>query len=219
MTSELARNLLRCGVQKCNSFAQFSFCTLDWQFLHSKDRNMSVLKTFLIPAYAPMTLPTTLPQGAVTASVKAAAKPTATSWRIAWGLALVASVALTAPVSANTIATPVAGSTANTPRALPDTLAMIAGCTGRLSAQMEHQWLMGRSGDGARDRRGAMLDILDAMITPETGRQVLARRIEAKYAQSRLLQRAEFNDDPTDAHRARTRAEIEIANCTALLLS
>ena len=96
---------------------------------------------------------------------------------------------------------------------------MIAGCTGRLSAQMEHQWLMGRSGDDARDRRGAMLDILDAMITPDTGRQVLARRIEAKYAQSRLLQRAEFNDDPKDANRARTRAEIEIANCTALLLS
>lgn len=106
-----------------------------------------------------------------------------------------------------------------TPGKLADPVSTIAGCAGRLSALMEHKWLMGEDADHIQRRREAMVEILDAMMSPDTGRTVLARRIEAKQAQARLLQRSVFNDDKDDAERARVRAEIAIASCEALLLS
>ena len=92
-----------------------------------------------------------------------------------------------------------------------------AACTGRLSAQMEHQWLMSRPSETIEARRKAMISLLEAVQRPSEGRQVLAYRIEAKHAQAVLLSRATFNDDPADAHWAATRAEAEIAACAALL--
>ena len=92
-----------------------------------------------------------------------------------------------------------------------------AACTGRLSAQMEHHWLLSRPADTIARRREAMISLLEAVQPPGGGPALLARRIEAKHAQAALLTRASFNDDPADAHWALARAEGEIASCAALL--
>lgn len=101
-----------------------------------------------------------------------------------------------------------------------DPLHTFASCAGRLSATMEHQWLMS---DPASDRteaqRAAMLSLIDAIMTPDQGRDVLAWRIDAKQAHAVLLTRATFNDNPADATWALRRAEAELAACTGLLLS
>ena len=116
------------------------------------------------------------------------------------GLALVASLA--GPASAG-----------------DDILWTFAPCTGRLSAQMEHQWLISDpAADRTRSQRAAMISLLHATTPPDRGRDVLARRINAKQAQAVLLTRAPFNDDPEDANWALRRAEAEISACVGLLL-
>lgn len=104
--------------------------------------------------------------------------------------------------------------------AVDDPLHLFADCAGRLSAQMEHQWLLS---DPASERTGAqraaMLSLVDAAMSPEQGRDVLAWRIEAKLAHAVLLTRATFNEDAEDAAWALQRAENRLATCTGLLLS
>ncbi|WP_213546854.1 hypothetical protein [Vannielia litorea] len=95
---------------------------------------------------------------------------------------------------------------------------VFAACTGRFSALMEHQWLIPTPEvDTTTRRRAAMISLLEAVMPAGRGREVLARRIEAKHAQAVLLTRATFNDDAEDAQWAATRAEAEIASCAALL--
>lgn len=95
-----------------------------------------------------------------------------------------------------------------------------AGCTGRLSAQMEYQWLISDpASDITEARRKVMIALLEATMSQEDARSILAHRIDAKHAQSRLLTRAHFNRDAEDAAWAQRRAETEIATCAALLLS
>ncbi|SFJ17291.1 hypothetical protein SAMN04487991_1584 [Celeribacter neptunius] len=93
-------------------------------------------------------------------------------------------------------------------------------CAGRLSAEMEHQWLLS---DPASDRtavqRRAMLSLLEAASPPDQGRDLLHLRISAKFAHADLLRRASFDPDPESANRARLRAEVELAHCLALILS
>lgn len=104
--------------------------------------------------------------------------------------------------------------------ARPDVVWTFASCTGRLSAQMEHQWLMREAGaDQTESRRASMIALLEATMHPDDGPTVLSWRIEAKLAQSQLLTRATFNEDASDASWARTRAEAQIAACNGLLLS
>ena len=100
-----------------------------------------------------------------------------------------------------------------------DLTLQFATCTGRLSALMEFQWLLGQDGEQARAERDAMVSLLEAVMAPEHARQTLARRIEAKYAQSVLMTRAHFNDDAADAAWAADRADVEIGTCRALILS
>ena len=101
-----------------------------------------------------------------------------------------------------------------------DPLQTFASCAGRLSAEMEHQWLMS---DPATDRteaqRASMLSLVEAIMTPDQGRDVLTWRIDAKQAHAVLLTRATFNDDADDAAWALNRAEAYLAACTGLLLS
>lgn len=101
-----------------------------------------------------------------------------------------------------------------------DLAEQFARCTGRLSAQMEFQWL---TNDAAADRteaeRAAMISLLQAVTPPDAARELLHKRIEAKLAQSRLLTRATFNRDADDADWARGRAEMELGACRALILS
>ena len=98
-------------------------------------------------------------------------------------------------------------------------LRTFAACAGRLSATMEHQWLLSDpTSDRTAAQRAAMISLIEATMSPEQGRDVLAWRIDAKQAHSVLLTRATFNDDPEDALWARNRAVAQLAACTGLLL-
>ena len=101
-----------------------------------------------------------------------------------------------------------------------DHLRVFAACAGRLSAQMKFQWMFdGEAADATKSSRSALLDILDAMMSPDQGRMVLNWRVEAKAAQARLLTRATFNDDKRDAQMANRMAVRMIGDCRAMLLS
>ena len=95
-----------------------------------------------------------------------------------------------------------------------------ASCAGRLSAEMEHAWLMSEGdADRAEAQRSAMVSLVEAITPPDKGRDVLIWRVDAKVAQARLLNRATFNRDDADARWAARRAETEITYCVSLLLS
>ncbi len=95
-----------------------------------------------------------------------------------------------------------------------------AGCAGRLSAQMEHEWLLSDpDAERTEAHRGAMVGLLQATMPADAGREILAHRIQVKAAHSRLLTRASFNNDPDDARWARLRAETEIATCLSMMLN
>lgn len=95
-----------------------------------------------------------------------------------------------------------------------------ATCAGRLSAVMEHQWLMSDpASDRTKNQRAAMLSLVEAIMSPDQNRDVLNWRVEAKQAHAVLLTRATFNGNPADAAWAMRRAETELAACTGLLLS
>lgn len=101
-----------------------------------------------------------------------------------------------------------------------DPLHTFATCTGRLSATMEHQWLMrDPAAERTEAQRAAMLSLLDAVMAPDQDRNALAWRIDAKQAHAVLLRRATFNDDAEDAAWALSQAETHLARCTGLLLS
>ncbi|MEM9475324.1 MAG: hypothetical protein AAGA71_08515 [Pseudomonadota bacterium] len=93
-------------------------------------------------------------------------------------------------------------------------------CTGRLSAEMEHSWLMqdGR-GDATQTRRDAMADLLTAVTDADNALRVYDLRINAKLAHSSLLTQASFGPDRDQAERARRLAKAHVAGCTAFLLA
>lgn len=99
-------------------------------------------------------------------------------------------------------------------------LRTFAACAGRLSATMEHQWLMSDpSSDRTKAQRTAMLSLVEAVMAPDQGPLVLGWRIDAKQAHAVLLTRATFSDDASDAEWALQQAETQVAHCTGLLLS
>lgn len=117
----------------------------------------------------------------------------------------------------------VLGGTLTAPVALaqsPDEqLQVFARCAGRLSAQMEYQWMFdGAASEQTKRQRAGMIQILEAMIPPGRGREVLSWRIEAKQAQAVLLTRGTFNENPREARIAQRLAFSRIAECRALLL-
>lgn len=119
-------------------------------------------------------------------------------------------------LAALVLAAPLAGPA----RADDGFLRQIASCAGRLSAQMEHQWLLSDPGaDLTERRRDAFLDVLEAVRTPDRGTEILAWRIDAKMAQASLLRRGTFNGDAEDALWARRQADMILAGCGALILS
>jgi len=77
----------------------------------------------------------------------------------------------------------------------------------------------GAASEETKAQRAAVLDILAAIMEPDQGRAVLAWRLQAKHAQSVLLTRATFNDDPVDAAWAAAQAGRMTQSCTQLLLS
>ncbi|WP_341365582.1 hypothetical protein [Yoonia sp. BS5-3] len=112
---------------------------------------------------------------------------------------------------------------ATTARAAPsheNQLHYFATCTGRLSALMEHQWMFdGAASEQTKRQRASMIDLVTAIAKPDEGRQVLHWRLMAKHAQSVLLTRATFNDDPADAAWAEARAVSLTQECAGLLTS
>lgn len=95
-----------------------------------------------------------------------------------------------------------------------------AACSGRLSAQLEHQWLTKdiRSSQ-TEDLRDRMIELLEAVTAENNAVLVLSMRINAKFSQASLLQRATFSKNGPDAARARRRAEQEIAVCARMILN
>lgn len=95
---------------------------------------------------------------------------------------------------------------------------IFAGCVGRMSAEMEHAWLLGEDGEEAAERREVFLSLLEATMVRDRARDLLAHRIAAKMSQASLLTLASFADDETRAIRARELSLAEVASCRRLLL-
>lgn len=99
-------------------------------------------------------------------------------------------------------------------------LRTFATCAGRLSAVMEYQWMFdGAASEHTKNQRAAVIDLVEAIMPPERGRDVLQWRISAKLAQSALLTRATFNENESDAAWAYQQAARLERECTGLLLS
>lgn len=122
--------------------------------------------------------------------------------------ALVVSLGLVAP------ATGQAG-----PGDLSDPVMIFADCAGRFSAEMEHSWLMGHDPAEVTRQRAMMIDLVDAARPADAGPAILATRIEAKFAQAALLQRASFTQDPQQARQARATARAALERCLFLMTS
>ncbi|KMW56412.1 hypothetical protein AIOL_001366 [Candidatus Rhodobacter oscarellae] len=94
-----------------------------------------------------------------------------------------------------------------------------ATCAGRLSALMEHQWMFdGAASEETEHSRALVIDILDAMMPADRGRDVLSWRIEAKVAHSALLTRASFAQEPRDRIWAARTALRLTEDCQRFLL-
>lgn len=100
-----------------------------------------------------------------------------------------------------------------------DLVKSFASCTGRYSAEMEHAWLISDPrADEFEARRLSFVALLDATVTPDTARQTLHYRINAKHAHAGLLQVARFNLDTSRANAARSAAARLLSQCDYLLL-
>jgi hypothetical protein len=103
--------------------------------------------------------------------------------------------------------------------ALPDQLHFFASCAGRLSAQMEHQWMFdGPASEVTAAQFQAVVEILDAINSPDQRPAAMGWRIEAKVAHRALLANTVFAKDPRRAMKADAQAHRLIAPCTAMLL-
>ncbi len=102
-------------------------------------------------------------------------------------------------------------------RAGDDPLRLFAVCAGRLSAQMEHQWVTdGPASEGTKRARDAMAELAEAITPPGMAAEVMSWRIAAKVAQAALLAQARHGADP-QGHAA-ARAETLVAQCRGLML-
>ncbi|MEO9574907.1 MAG: hypothetical protein ABJ360_17645 [Roseobacter sp.] len=106
-----------------------------------------------------------------------------------------------------------------TARAYDDLVLVFAGCTGRMSAEMEFAWLMSDArSDALQDQRQRFVTLLDAVMPAERARETLNHRIEAKLAHSAMLTTAHFGADERLARLAKQRAEVGVQTCRTLLL-
>ena len=101
-----------------------------------------------------------------------------------------------------------------------DMLETFASCTGRLSAEVEHAWLMGAGEvDYLTHQRSEFIALLTAVTPPDQNRQALAIRIDAKMAHSEILTLATFSRDNAQMDWALKQAARHIRGCTELLLT
>ena len=98
-----------------------------------------------------------------------------------------------------------------------DPLRFFATCTGRLSALMEHQWLVdGPASDATKARRASLIEVVEAMMPPGSEAQVMAWRVEAKAAHATLLGQSRHGT-PAAMARAAQRAQALESACIAYL--
>lgn len=98
-----------------------------------------------------------------------------------------------------------------------DPLHFFATCAGRMSALMEHQWIVdGPASDVTKARRAAVLDLVAALTPPGQEAQVMAWRVEAKAAHAALLGQTRHGD-PAATTRADARAGHLLRQCEAFL--
>ena len=98
-------------------------------------------------------------------------------------------------------------------------LRVFAGCTGRLSAEMEHAWLMNDDrADALEAQRLQFVSILQAIMPQDQARETLNMRIDAKLAHSAMLTTAVFGTDPKLARMAKRQAMLRVQDCQNLLL-
>ena len=98
-----------------------------------------------------------------------------------------------------------------------DPLHFFATCAGRMSALMEHQWLVdGPASDVTKARREAVLDVVASLTPPGQEAQVMGWRIEAKAAHAALLAQSRHGD-PVATTRATRHATALQDQCTAFL--
>ena len=101
-----------------------------------------------------------------------------------------------------------------------DMTPVFAACLGRYSAQVEDSWNAYSTDDTSQFTRARFEGLLDAVRTGSelTGSRILQIRLEAKWAQARLLSIARFDRDPRMQRRARAQAALALRPCEALLL-
>ncbi|MCZ8153896.1 MAG: hypothetical protein O9292_16070 [Rhodobacteraceae bacterium] len=98
-----------------------------------------------------------------------------------------------------------------------DPLRFFASCAGRMSALMEHQWIVdGPASDATKARRADILDLVAALTPPGHEAQVMGWRVEAKAAHAALLAQAR-RGDPAATARAIRHATALQDQCTAFL--
>ncbi|MEP4195339.1 MAG: hypothetical protein ABJL99_06850 [Aliishimia sp.] len=96
---------------------------------------------------------------------------------------------------------------------------VFAGCVGRMSAEMEHAWLLGDpEADRHKALRSTFLTLLDATMPAGTGRDMLNHRIDVKLAHSSLLTTARFESDVERANAAKSIAVRHVSTCRKMLL-
>ena len=100
-----------------------------------------------------------------------------------------------------------------------DLVAEFAQCAGRLSAQMEHQWLISDpTADHTKQQRAQMITLLEAVMDPAAATQALNLRIAAKQAHAQLLSQSVFSQNDHRKTYAQRRAESLVAHCVSFLL-
>ena len=98
-----------------------------------------------------------------------------------------------------------------------DPLRFFATCAGRMSALMEHQWIVdGPASDVTKLHRAAVLDLVAALTPPGDEARVMAWRLEAKAAHAALLAATQYGESVA-AMRASRRALALYLECEALL--
>lgn len=100
-----------------------------------------------------------------------------------------------------------------------DLVLTFAGCTGRISAEMEHAWLLSDPrADELQSQRARFVSILDAILPADRAREALSHRIEAKVAHAAILSDAQFGTDPRRSKLAKRRAQTDVQICKTMLL-
>ena len=96
---------------------------------------------------------------------------------------------------------------------------VFAGCAGRLSAEMEHAWLMGDpEASTLEHQRLTFISLLEATQPEDAAHRALTHRIEHKMAQASLLTIATFGVDTRRARIAHAPALTFRHKCEPLLL-